>query len=336
MFDITNVFLLILFDVVGINKLWNERTDRRVLHHLQNCRYNPNKIPYIKLFQKLIQIKNSKELIIEGEQFNFDKIEGNGINTYSKDISALTGGQYSKRSTLYYKDFPKDDKRKLLLIGYKLKTKIEEKINKKLFWGESDFKIVLLRYEGDKASFAWHYDTEPLNCYRTLTLIKANGKIPPFCYKNVISNDVKLNLELGDTIFFKGTQTYHKVENSNDENTVRWMLGFQFCDSEYDINSKTICSELRGASVKDIILTFLPNILQVVLYLQLYSHYYSHILIGSTIFNSYIYINLIVFFHSLWYNKIDIKTYLIFYIYTLVYLDVLSSFGYISYILITE
>ena len=82
----------------------------------------------------------------------------------------------------------------------------------------------MLRYEGQHASFAWHYDTEPLNCYRTLTLIKANGEIPPFCYINDKHEIEKLDLDLGDTIFFKGTQTYHKVDEIKDANTIRWML----------------------------------------------------------------------------------------------------------------
>ena len=78
-----------------------------------------------------------------------------------------------------------------------MKSKIENKIDKRLYWGQSDFKIVLLRYEGQHASFAWHYDTEPLNCYRTLTLIKANGEIPPFCYINDKHEIEKIRFRFG-------------------------------------------------------------------------------------------------------------------------------------------
>ena len=331
MLEITNLILLILVDILDINQLWKEKIDRRVLHHLQNCRYNYKKIPYIKVFKKLLKVEKKEKLILENREFNFDSLEGNGINTYNKHISGLTGGLYSKKSSVYYKDFSESDKKRLFEIGNILKSKIENKIDKRLYWGQSDFKIVLLRYEGQHASFAWHYDTEPLNCYRTLTLIKANGEIPPFCYINDKHEIEKLDLDLGDTIFFKGTQTYHKVDEIKDANTIRWMLGFQYCDSEYDVDSKSLCSELRGESLKGIIITFFPNIFPVIGLLQLFN--YQQLFIDYRI---YALLNIILLYYNLIKKNIDIKTYCIFYIYTLVYLSPISSLGYINYLLITE
>lgn len=149
LFNLSNLLLLILIDIFGINKLWFERTDRRVLHHLLNSNYNKNKIPYLKFFKKLINVKEeNNKLIINGKKFNFNNIEGNGINTYNKLLSNYLGGQYSKKSTLYYNDFIEKDKNNLLVIGESLKKKFENELKKDLFFGDSDFKTVLLRYEG--------------------------------------------------------------------------------------------------------------------------------------------------------------------------------------------
>ena len=117
MLEITNLILLILVDILDINQLWKEKIDRRVLHHLQNCRYNYKKIPYIKVFKKLLKVEKKEKLILENREFNFDSLEGNGINTYNKHISGLTGGLYSKKSSVYYKDFSESDKKRLFEIG---------------------------------------------------------------------------------------------------------------------------------------------------------------------------------------------------------------------------
>jgi hypothetical protein len=270
-------------------------------------------------------------LNIDNHIVNFDNIEGNGINTYSKYLSNLTGGLYSKRSTLYYKDFPEDLRSECLQIGNNIKDKIERIIDKKLYWGESDFKVVLLRYEGESASFAWHYDTEPSNCFRTLTLIKGKGIIPPFCYKDNNCDTKKIYLSLGDTIYFKGTQTYHMVENSNDPNTIRWMLGFQFCDSEYDVTSKTICSELRGANLIYILKTFLPLLIptNIILHFVDWGQVYVSV-------KYYIILNLSLLFFHFNNDNIDVKTFFIYYVYLLVYLDPVNALSYMNYILITE
>ena len=135
--EVTRLLILILIDILNLNQLWNENLDRRILHHFLNCRYNAKKIPFIYLFKKLINVFETSEfsLNIENCIVNFDNIEGNGINTYSKCVSNLTGGLYSKRSTLYYKDFSEDLRNKCLQIGYNIKCKIEKHIDKKLYWG---------------------------------------------------------------------------------------------------------------------------------------------------------------------------------------------------------
>ncbi len=330
--NIITLIILILIDIFGINTLWNEKTDRRILHHLMNCNYNPNKIPYLQQFKKLLDIKQEhNNTIISNIPFDFTFLQGNGINTYSQSISSLTGGMYSKRSSLYYNDFPiLNYKDNLKEIGNDIKAFIERNTQKQLFWGNSDFQIVLLRYEGSLASFAWHYDTENTSCYRTLTLIRKNGTLPLFHYIDIKRQVKSIHFDIGDTIFFKGSQTYHMVENSNDTHSMRWMLGYQFCEIEDNIH-KSICSEFRGATTYTIMTTFLQTILPSLLLIKIFSFK----IINSDLL-LYIFINLFILWYNISNNHIDIKTYIIYYIYTLIYLDPTTSFGYISYILITE
>ena len=332
LFNLSNLLLLILIDIFGINKLWFERTDRRVLHHLLNSNYNKNKIPYLKFFKKLINVKEeNNKLIINGKKFNFNNIEGNGINTYNKLLSNYLGGQYSKKSTLYYNDFIEKDKNNLLVIGESLKKKFENELKKDLFFGDSDFKTVLLRYEGESASFTWHYDTENINCYRSLTLIRKNSTIPKFYYMNSNNELDKINYDLGDTLFFKGSQTYHMVENSNDKYTIRWMLGFQFCEFLDKKKEKSLCSELRGANIFTILKIFIPIILPIIIIIK-----FNPIKTFDIYLNYYLIINIILLMYMFIKNKVDLKTYITYYIYNLIYFDPISSFGYINYILITE
>ena len=51
--NVYHLILLIIIDILGLNKLWGERLDRRVLHHLQRNVYNKNRKPEIYLNQKM-------------------------------------------------------------------------------------------------------------------------------------------------------------------------------------------------------------------------------------------------------------------------------------------
>jgi hypothetical protein len=103
-----------------------------------------------------------------------------------------------------------------------------------------------------------HYDAEHPDCYRVLILYKGAGEIPPFCY---INNGLqKVHLKEGEGIFFKGTQTYHGVFPSGNKNTIRYMIGFQYMKKNTR-EKKSLCSELRNASMKKVIYLFLPYLL---------------------------------------------------------------------------
>ena len=139
-----------------------------------------------------------------------------------------------------------------------MKPIFEAQVQEPLEMGESDFKAMIIRYEGKEAKFGMHYDTEHPNCYRALILYRGEGIVPPFCY--VDQDLVKVHLQPGDGIFFKGTQTYHGVYPSGDDSTVRYMLGFQY-KKKGTKEKKSLCSELRNETYWGILYLFLPYFL---------------------------------------------------------------------------
>jgi hypothetical protein len=240
------MLFFILDDLVGI-KLWGENIFRRVLHHLSTNNYNDDKKILIHRINNLL-----KDEIVHLQNLNLPNY--NRLNT---SIFAKYHGNYSKRSTLYFNDFDEDTQKYLLSIAEKNKPIFENILNEKLELGDSDFKIMILRYEGKESKFSMHYDTEHEDCYRSLILYKGEGIVPPFCFIDDNNNLIKVHLNEGDGIIFKGTQTYHGVFPSGDDNTIRYMLGFQYKKIGTK-EKKSLCSELRGKSYYRIFLIFLP------------------------------------------------------------------------------
>ena len=239
--------VIILDDLFGVT-LWGENIFRRVLHHFSGNNYNPNKKPL--LFHEPML---DKDTLTQVAQLQLP-------NKYSLNTSYFgkLEGHYSIKSTLYYHDFDKETQNTLVSIGEKLIPQLEKLANEELTMGNSDFKAMIIRYEGKESKFDMHYDAEHTDCYRVLILYKGAGVIPPFCY---IDNGLqKVHLKEGDGIFFKGTQTYHGVFPSGNENTIRYMVGFQY-RKKNTREQKSLCSELRKASMKKIMYVFLPYLL---------------------------------------------------------------------------
>lgn len=253
--NLTPLIVLICIDVFGLNMIWNERYDRRLLHHIQNSNYNSRKIPIIYKIKDML----STSLLAKVVSLKYTDIEG--LNTQSKWLSRLFGGQYSKRSSLYYHSFDKPTQTELEAIALSIKPNLEEICGEKLELAHSDFRCTLLCYEGTESNVDWHYDNEPYNCYRTLCLVKSEGTISPFLYKDTLGKVQPIHLSLGDGILFKGTQAHHKVEPSGDPNTVRWMLGFQYFSGKYPEKARSLCSELRGANIRKCIKLFVPKMM---------------------------------------------------------------------------
>lgn len=252
-----NIVIFLIFvitlEVTGINNIWGENIHRRILHHLQRNKYNPNKKPWIHFLNNALDNETMNYIL----SLEIDK--KNCIQTISPIMSKLLGGNYSKKCTLYYNDFSKEAQKKLDAIGNSMIPKLEKIAGEKLSLGNSDFRCVLLRYEGSDANFTMHYDTEPKNCYRTLFLIKKRGNPPPFIYYDKNKKRIEKYLDEGNGIFFQGTKTYHGVGTSNDPNMVRYMIGWQY-STDNNIKDESICSKTRGKTPLQIVGIFLPYI----------------------------------------------------------------------------
>lgn len=246
------VLLFIFIDISKINHLWNENLHRRALHHQQGIFFNPNKKPWIKF----LKTKMNNESI---DYINDIKIDKNdSIQTLSPLLSKIFGGNYSKKATLYFNDFDEETQKNLEDIGKTIKPQLEELCGEKLELGNSNFRCVLLRYEGADSEFIPHYDTEPHNCYRTLFLIKKEGNVPPFIHYDEYGNPHKKYLDVGEGLFFKGTRTFHGVGNTGDETMKRYMIGWQY-STDNSIKTKSLCNMFRGASKMEIITTLIPH-----------------------------------------------------------------------------
>ena len=163
--NITPLVILIMMDLLKLHTIWNERIERRILHHIQNCNYNVSKTPELYRLKNMISTRHI-------DYIDSIENESDGINTKSQTLSSIFGGQYSTRSSLYFNSFDAETQRYLEEIAMELKPHMEKLCKKKLELGKSDFRCILLRYEGSNSNFAWHYDTESLSCYRTLALVK--------------------------------------------------------------------------------------------------------------------------------------------------------------------
>jgi hypothetical protein len=295
--NIVPLLALVIIDICGWNTLWKERFDRRILHHLSNGYYSKKRTPNIFVLKSLLGEDILKAVI----ELPFPEIK-NSINSVSFLLSRLLSGHYSKRSSLYYNDLHPEVIAPLEEIALRVKPYYENIINKRLELNESNFRVCLLRYEGDDANFAFHYDSDPGNCYRSLILIRAKGIIPPFCYYDQDSEKRRIHLSLGDSIFFQGTKTYHGVERSHDPNTSRWVLGFQYkeADTLYPAELPSLCNQLRGKSSFSVVLTLLPNFTFVVVMLFFSSFLYPPQMVSSvliTILSLFAFVVSVIFSH---------------------------------------
>jgi hypothetical protein len=328
------MFLFVLDDLFGI-KLWGENIFRRVYHHLSHNNFNKYKKLLIHRIDTLLSEDDIKGLK------NLNLPDYKSLNT---SILAKYEGNYSKRSTLYYKDFDEETKDLLLKISDRLKPIFEEQVHEKLEMGDSDFKAMILRYEGNESKFSMHYDAEHPDCYRALILYRGEGIVPPFCYKNG-DELTKVNLKEGDGIIFKGTQTYHGVFPSGDENTVRYMLGFQY-KKVGTKERKSLCSELRNEGYYGIFLLFLPYFIYYIP-LSFLDNRLLHFLFGTqkktylkivTVI-SVLSISIGYIYSNDYGNRIvnEFKSMAIFYLFVLLFtFNPILSFHLIAYFIITE
>jgi len=239
---------IILDDLFGV-KLWGENIFRRVYHHLSNNNYDHRRVP---LLHKVRQLTDEQVTYLQGLTFDKDT----ALNTTK--LSLLVGGQYSPRGSLYFNNMDKEMQTKMEDMGNSFIPHFESLLGTKLRLGDSNFRAIILRYEGANAQFGFHYDTEHPDCFRTLMLYDGAGTIPPFCYHDG-KGVQKVHFQVKDGILFRGTTTHHGVEPSKDPTTKRYMVGFQYIKDDSDgIEKHSLCNQLRGSSVQTILSLFLP------------------------------------------------------------------------------
>lgn len=258
------ILLFIIADYCNLWHLWNENIFRRTLHHLQS-NFDYRKKPLIHTIRNAI----STDEILQLKGLIYTKDDG--ITNKSKLLSSVLGGHYSKRNTLYYEDFNKSSRSIMDEIGNKHIQLYNNLTGLDLRLGMSSFRGTILLYEGKESNFQFHYDTEEKTCFRSLFLIDKKGYIPPFTYFDTARQQIDINLDIGDGIFFRGTTTFHGVGPLSDDDSIRHVVGWQYCT--YDTQKEhSICSEMRGATPLKIISFFLPGVLQYIISMELYHH----------------------------------------------------------------
>eukprot|EP00948_MAST-09A_sp_MAST-9A-sp1_P001627 g1627.t1 len=238
----------IIVDILGFNKLWGERYERRFLHHFQRLLYTPKRIPLIHPNQKL-----SKSAVFKLQKIQFPD-NGDNVETQSKLFSRLAGGNYSKKASVLLEDLSEKDQRTITEIGTEMEEHFSKVLGKRVYFRHS----FVLRYEGADANFAWHYDNEHNSCFRALFLFDKAGTVPDFLYKDADGNIQRIRYEIGDGVIFRGKTTHHCVAKTDDPSTRRHVVSFQYT-SEPNHRHDSLCSKLSFAS-RDNLIGLLPNI----------------------------------------------------------------------------
>ena len=298
-----NVNIITAFGVMDICKLYTlygENVFRRFFHNFENCEYNPKKIPYIELLNNNLNLLNDDDIILIKSIYNNTE-KNTCTNTVLPILSSIMGGNYSNKCTYYYNDFNDSDKLLLDDIGNKMIPYFEKLTNKKLILNNGNFKYMMLSYEGEDTNFAWHYDAEHPQCYRTLFLFDSYGNISPFSYIDINGEKKHVVMKNKDGLFFKGTTTYHGVENSDDKNQIRRIVGWQYIEDP--IHSKinpSLGSELKKKSIKYIICL---AIIYIIIFSVLINYLYKNIKQINVPANNIYILTIIVIIYSLYLSK---------------------------------
>jgi len=261
--NINIIIIFIIIDFIKLFHIYNKNIIVNIYDNFNNNYYNPNKIPYLVKLNELKLLNNDDIIIIKNILNRTTK--NYCSNNKSNILSNFIGGNYSKKCNLYYNDFNDNDKIILDNIGNKMIPYFE-----KLKLGNSDFRSAILTYDHD-STFPMHYDVEPNNCYRTIFLIDMQNYIKTFVYIDDKGIKNKVNLNIGEGIFFRGSTTFHGIENFDNHNQLRIVIGWQYeeiIDKPLK-NIKYLNSELRSQSLSYIIFFILSYIIQFALIINL-------------------------------------------------------------------
>ena len=224
--------LLFIIDYSGIIDLYGQNIVRRTINmyrRTDELNYIKKLKPYCEKYDKIL---NENDI----QRLQSIKIPNN------YDIHFLT-----RKNTITHQccdNYSEDEKKIIKDISEIIKQKYEKKINKKLYYLESN-KATIYKYIGNKSQHLWHVD--PLNIseiYNVIVCIKKKGDISPLQCKNKIGNEYSINFEEGDAAFFNGGTTVHQVPPNNDPNSERTVLSIAFTSNEEISKNKNLSNNM--------------------------------------------------------------------------------------------
>lgn len=245
------VLALIAADLLCLPyRLWGERWSRRMLHHLQHLNYDPRVPPVLHVS------RGAMTPHVVAQACKLSRLDKKAPPTWVQRLGNTKAG----RLPTYHNERDEAERRRADAIGASLIGALESITHCPMQLSTTNFRSVVLEYAGTQ-SFPWHYDTEKPSCWRSLTLIECEGVPGRLCFRDG-ARDVPVDLQVGDTILFKGTCTYHCVQASEDPSSRRVIFGAQFEPvGDQTTEAPSLCSEFRHRSFLDIFFTlFLPII----------------------------------------------------------------------------
>ena len=138
-FNYIIIIFFIIIDIFNINKLFNLNYTKLVFNHINKNIYDKNKVP--EIYKNIKLNKNHLNYLNNLKYPNINKSN----ETLNPFISKFFGGNYSKKSSVFLKDFDIKIQNKLIKISNYYKPYLEQLINKKLYLTNSKYKIYFLR-----------------------------------------------------------------------------------------------------------------------------------------------------------------------------------------------
>lgn len=334
-FDLQKVICLIIIDYFILNSVWDESFDRRTYNHIHNNDIDYNRKDWLKFIPNLL----SKKIIFELKKFaNHPKM--NSLQTTNKLLAMAVGGYYTTKPPLYLSDFTNEEKNRLKEIGNMILPRLQKYVKHELELHDGNLSIFINRYSGTDSEFEWHYDRDSPHFYKVVILLDGIGNYSTFEYYDSEKNkNILLPLNEGDGVLFNGLQTHHRIPPSNDPNSSRTTLLFQFKKKGVIIDEKkSFCNQLSHKSKFYIILFFLKcvligNLLLIGLQknipnIQFYLKDEIHILYATI---------LLLIFLIYIFKICSFRTLLVYYIFTKIYvLNHYESLFYLCYMILSN
>jgi hypothetical protein len=248
--------LFFIIDYSGIIHLYGQSVIRRCINmyrRLDPLNYENKLKPFCEKYDKILD----KNDIIKLQSIKIPENKDVGFFTRKNTTTHQCGEKYSDKENEIMKN-----------ISEKIRQKYENKINKKLYYLESN-KATIYRYYGNKSQHLWHVDPQNISeIYNIIICIKKIGNISPLQYKNKAGVEYSIHFEEGDGALFNGGTTVHQVPPNDDPNSERTVLSIAFTSdkkiSENKNMSNNMCTYIEGGNnytniIKIFLIFFLIN-----------------------------------------------------------------------------